>query len=200
MICDRDKEMSRYLPSATSVLFSSSVRMTAVPEAAFFGWTDIREETEAIDPGLDADEHAPIPALGRAPPAAAAGVPIPIEKLLLLLLLLQEDGDEDVLETGDEDGEEGREAEDTDLGDSDDEEAVEHGEHEVEIAIELEPGSWGSLLMLLLLLGVMFEEQFALTTLLLEFVEGLVLLLFELLFELLVALVPDPWPLVPDLV
>lgn len=150
--------------------------MTAVPEAAFFGWTEIREETDAIDPGLDADEYALTPdALGTAP---TLEVPIPMEKLVFWLLLHEEeDGEEDELETGDEDGEEGREAEDTDLGDNDDEEAVEQGEHDVEIAIEFEPGSWGSLLMLplLLLLGLMFEEQFALTTL--EFVECEALLL-----------------------
>ena len=37
-----------YLPSATRVLFSSSVRMTAVPEAAFLGWKEMREETEGV--------------------------------------------------------------------------------------------------------------------------------------------------------
>lgn len=38
-----------FLPSATSVRRSSSVSTTAVPEAAFFGWTEISDETAAVD-------------------------------------------------------------------------------------------------------------------------------------------------------
>lgn len=137
--------------------------MTAVPETAFFGCTEIKEDTDATDP--NADEHTPPP-----PPTLLL---MPVELLLLLLFLLQEDeGEDEVLETGDEDGEEGREAEDTDFGDSDEEDVVEQGEHDVEMAIEFEPGSCGSLLMLLplppLLLEVIFEEQLELTTTLLE--------------------------------
>lgn len=35
------------LPSAIKVRFSSSVNITAVPLAAFLGWTEIRDETAA---------------------------------------------------------------------------------------------------------------------------------------------------------
>ena len=126
------------LPSATSVLFSSSVRMTAVPEAAFLGWTEIREETDAME-----DTPAPFPGLEHpvAPRAEVPGTLLdPARQLLFLLQEDEDDGDEDdVLETGDDDGEEG--LEETDFGDNDEEDVEEVGEHEVEMTIEFDPCS-----------------------------------------------------------
>lgn len=112
--------------------------MTAVPEAAFLGWTEMREETEAME-----DVPAPFPGL-EDPVALRAGTLLDPARQLLFLLEEDEDedvGDEDdVLETGDEDGEEG--LEETDFGDSEEEDVVEEvGEHEVEMTIEFDPCS-----------------------------------------------------------
>lgn len=120
--------------------------MTAVPEAAFLGWTEMREETEAME-----DRPGPFPGLEHAAaPREEPGTLLdPARQLLFLLQEDEDDGDEDdgeedegdeddVLETGDDDGEEG--LEETDFGDND-EEDVEEAEHEVEMTIEFDPCS-----------------------------------------------------------